>query len=269
MIEQTFGKSYAGSAPENYERYFVPAIGAPLAAALVDVAAPQPGERVLDVACGTGVVTRLVAERVGSTGAVAGLDANPGMLAVARSVQASGAPIEWHESSAEKLPLSDDGFDLVTCQMGLQFFPDKAAALREQRRVLAPGGRVVLNLPGPTPPLFQAFADALASHVGPQAADFVHVVFSLHDAGEIRALMTKAGFQDVRVEAATAILPLPPPADFMWQYIHSTPLAGLIGQVGAEQRDALERDVGAEWRAAEVDGGLSPAVRVTTVTARA
>lgn len=267
MTEQTFGKSYAGSAPENYERYFVPAIGAPLAAALVDVAAPQPGERALDVACGTGVVTRLVAERVGSGGAVAGLDANPGMLAVARSVQ--GRAIEWHQSSAESLPFSDDAFDLVTCQMGLQFFPDKAAALREQHRVLAPGGRVALNLPGPTPPLFQAFADALARHVGPQAAGFVHVVFSLHDADDIRALMTEAGFQDVRVEAATATLPLPAPADFMWQYIHSTPLVSVIGQVSDEQRAALERDVTAAWRAAEVDGGLSLAVRVTTVTARA
>lgn len=246
MVERTFGKSYAGSAPENYERYFVPAIGAPLAAALIDVAAPQPGERVLDVACGTGVVTRLVAKRVGSTGAAAGLDANPGMLAVAQSVQAPGAPIEWRESSAEKPPFSDDAFDLVTCQMGLQFFPDKVAALREQRRVLAPGGRVALNLPGPTPPLFQGFANALARHVGPQAAGFVHVVFSLHDPGEIRASMTEAGFQDVRVEAATANLALP--ADFMWQYIQSTPLAGVIGQVGDEQRDALERDVGAEWR---------------------
>jgi ubiquinone/menaquinone biosynthesis C-methylase UbiE len=269
MIEQSFGKSYAGSAPENYERYFVPAIGAPMAAALVDVAAPRPGERALDVACGTGVVARLVAERVGSTGAVAGLDANPGMLTVARSVQGPDAAIEWHQSSAEKLPFSDGAFDLVTCQMGLQFFPDKAAALREQRRVLAPGGRVALNLPGPTPPLFQAFADALARHVGPPAAGFVQVVFSLHDAGEIRALMTEAGFQDVRVEAATATLPLPAPVDFMWQYIHSTPLAGVIGQVGDEQRDALERDVADAWRAAEVDGGLSLAVRTTTVTARA
>jgi ubiquinone/menaquinone biosynthesis C-methylase UbiE len=209
-----------------------------------------------------------VAERVGSTGSIAGLDANPGMLAVARSVQGPGAPVEWYENSAEKLPFPDDSFDLVTCQMGLQFFPDKAAALREQRRVLAPGGRIALNLPGPIPPLFRTLADALALHVGPQAAGFVHVVFSLYDTDEIRASMTDAGFRDVRVEATTVTLPLPAPVDFMWQYIQSTPLAGIIEQASDEQREALERDVCAEWRVADVDDGLSLAVRVTTVTAR-
>jgi hypothetical protein len=81
--------------------------------------------------------------------------------------------------------------------------------------------------------------------------------------------MTEVGFPEVRVEAATATLPLPAPADFMWQYIQSTPLARMIRQVSDEQRHALERDVGAEWRAAEVNGRLSLAVRVTTVTARA
>jgi len=267
MTEQSFGKSHAGSAPENYERYFVPVIGAPLAADLVAVAAPQPGERALDVACGTGVVARFLAERVTATGSVAGLDANPGMLAVARSVHAPGAPIEWRESSAEKLPYSDGAFDLVTCQMGLQFFPDKAAALREQRRVLVPGGRIALNLPGPTPSLFEPFADALARHVGPQAAGFVHVVFSLHDADEIRALVTETGFQDVHVEAATKTLPLP--VDFIWQYIQSTPLAGVIGQMSEESHDALKRDVETAMQGAKADDGLPLAVRVTTVTARA
>lgn len=259
----------AGGGPANYQKYFVPAIGAPLATALVEAAAPEAGQRVLDVACGTGVVTRLAAERVGPEGAVTGLDVNPGMLAVARTVPAKGAPIEWRESSAEKLPFPDHGFDLVTCQMGLQFFANRAEALREQRRVLAPGGRVAINLPGPTPPLFQALAGALARNVGPQATGFVHAVFSLHDEGEIRALVTDAGFRDVRVDAVTAKLLLPPPSEFMWQYVQSTPLAGAIEPIGEERRAALEREVCAEWREAEVDGGLSLAVRVTTVTARA
>ena len=91
-------KQYGGNAAENYERYFVPTIGIAFATALLDAAALHPGERVLDVACGTGVVTRLAAERVGPNGAVAGLDLNPGMLAVARSVPSSGAAIEWHEA---------------------------------------------------------------------------------------------------------------------------------------------------------------------------
>src|SRR5919202_168929 len=95
---------YSGTAPENYERYFVPAIGAPLAAELLDVAALRPGERVLDIACGTGIVTRLAAERVGADGAVAGVDINPGMLGVARSAGPPELGIDWHEAGAEALP---------------------------------------------------------------------------------------------------------------------------------------------------------------------
>ena len=88
---------------ENYERFFVPAIGAPVAADLIEIAALRPGERVLDVACGTGVVTRLAAARVGNSGSIVGLDVNPGMLAVARSVTRSPMVIEWR-----KLPRQAD-----------------------------------------------------------------------------------------------------------------------------------------------------------------
>ena len=90
MSQPTYGEGYAQNAAENYERYFVPAIGAPVAADLVEAAAIRPGERVLDVACGTGIVTRLAQERVGSEGTVAGLDPNPGMPAAARPGSSHG-----------------------------------------------------------------------------------------------------------------------------------------------------------------------------------
>src|SRR5688500_1839868 len=147
MTQQHYGRAYGGSATENYERYFVPAIGAPLAADLTDMAAPRPGERVLDVACGTGIVARLAAERVGTGGAVVGLDFNPGMLGVARSVTPPDLAIEWQEASADVMPLPNEAFDVVLCQLALQFMPDKAAALREMRRVLAIDGRVAINVP--------------------------------------------------------------------------------------------------------------------------
>lgn len=121
---------YRGAGPANYEKYFVPAIGAPLARDLVAAADLRPGERVLDVACGTGVITRLAAAQVGPTGAVAGLDVNPGMLAVARSATPGDTSIEWYETSAEAMPLADASFDIVLCQMGLQFIVDKVRALR-------------------------------------------------------------------------------------------------------------------------------------------
>lgn len=268
MSRPSFRETYGGSAPQNYERYFVPAIGAPVAQDLVEVAALQPGERVLDVACGTGVVTRLAAERVGSTGRVAGSDVNPGMLAVARASAPRDAPITWYETGAEAMPLSDADFDVVLCQMGLQFFSNKPAALREMARVLAPGGRLVLNVPGPTPELLSIMADALGRHVAPPLASFVHVVFSLHDEAELRDLLTAAGFSDVEVRAAPKSLSLPPPEDFLWQYVHSTPLSEPVGKLDEEKRDALERDVCEHWKMAVKNGALELEVRMTTVTAR-
>src|SRR6476620_5853359 len=116
----------AGSAREVYERELVPVIFGVWAPILVELAQPRPGERVVDVACGTGIVARIAATRVGPTGVVVGVDLNPGMLSVARSVAStdprSSAPIQWQEASADKMPLPDSSFDVVYCQLGLQFF---------------------------------------------------------------------------------------------------------------------------------------------------
>lgn len=257
-------EGYAASAAENYERYFVPAIGEPVARRLVAAAGPEPGERVLDVACGTGVVARLAAEVVGHTGTVAGLDANPGMLEVARDV--APASIDWFEASAEEIPLPDGAVDLILCSMGLQFFSRREDAVREMHRVLVPGGRAVWCTPGPTPPIFQAIDRALVSHVGPGASMFVHAVFSFHDPAEAAALMRDAGFGGVDVQTSTVPLHVDPPADFFWQYVHSTPLAAVVAELGETERAALEAEV-VERCAPYVDRDrpvLEPGLLVTT-----
>jgi ubiquinone/menaquinone biosynthesis C-methylase UbiE len=261
-------KTYGGNAPENYERYFVPAIGEPVARDLIDRAALHAGERVLDVACGTGVVARLAAEQVGETGTVAGLDVNPGMLAVARSVTRAEISIDWHEASAEAMPLPDDAFDVVLCQMGLQFMADKPAALNEMRRVLAPGGRLLLNAPGPTPPPLAAMAEALVTHVRPEVAGFVHAVFSLHDPEELHELLDRAGLTDVVVDRHAKTLRLPPPRDFLWQYIHSTPMADAVAQTGEKARAALEQHMVAGCEPFVDDGALIIEVEMLTAIAR-
>ncbi len=247
-------EKYAANSAENYERHFVPAIGEPVARRLVESARPVAGERVLDLACGTGIAARLAAETVGPDGTVAGLDANPGMVEVARTVSPDG--IAWHAAPAEDMPLPDGAFDLVLCSMGLQFFPDKVQALRETRRLLALGGRAVWCTPGPTPPLFVAIDEALTSHIGPGASMFVHAVFSLHDADEARALMEAAGFDRVDVETTSVPLRVAPPADFFWQYVWSTPLAAAAAELDERARAALEAEV-VERCASFVDGNAS------------
>jgi ubiquinone/menaquinone biosynthesis C-methylase UbiE len=241
-----YGKAYGGSAPENYQRYFVPVIGGPFAEDLIAEAALRPGERVLDVACGTGIVARLAAERVGPGGTVAALDLNPAMLSVARSVPSTGAAIRWYETSAESIPLPDAAFDVALCQLGLQFVADKSAALREMRRVLAPGGRVLATTPPPNA-FFDVLDEAMTRHVGSEAGAFVRMVFSLSDPAIIERLFREAGFADVNVRTYAKELRLPEAREFLWQYVHCTPLTGMLGSLDAARIATLERDVVDRW----------------------
>ena len=124
----------------------VPTFFDPWASCVIQVANPQPGERVLDLATGTGIVARHVAPRVGSNGKVIGLDLNPNMLTVARAAaEQEGLAIEWHEGRAEQLLFPDGSFDWVLCQFALMFFTDRLAAPAEMHRVLAPNERLALT----------------------------------------------------------------------------------------------------------------------------
>jgi ubiquinone/menaquinone biosynthesis C-methylase UbiE len=267
MAELAYDETFSENAAENYERYFVPAIGRPVARDLVEAAALSPGERVLDVGCGTGIVARLAADKLKGTGTVAGLDVNPGMLAVAREVTPDATGIDWYEADAEAIPLPDDSFDVVLCQMSLQFISGRVNALREMRRVLAPEGRLVLNVPGPTPPIFEIFADALTKHIDREAAPFVYAVFSLNDADEIRQLARDAGFGETSVAQVMKHLELPRARDFMWQYINCTPMANAVAGATNEKRLALEREICERWQRFSSGDGLDIAVGMTTLTA--
>jgi ubiquinone/menaquinone biosynthesis C-methylase UbiE len=246
MATQSTQWQVAGSAPENYERYLVPAIFGPWAVDLLALAAPRSGERILDLACGTGVVARMAAERVGTAGAVVGLDLNPGMIELARSLPTpNGAGLEWQVGSAVELPLANASFDLVLCQQGLQFFPDRPTALGETRRVLRSGGRFALSVwrsiehsPG-----FAALADALLQNVGAEAAGIMRAPFSLGNNGEPSTLLLEAGFRDVSAQNAAKVLHFPSVAAFVQQYVAGSPLAGPLGQVTEETRFALIRDM--------------------------
>ena len=158
------------AAANAYETLFVPSLFRPWAAKVVDAAQIQAGHRVLDVACGTGILAREVSLRTGATGTVTGLDPNPGMLAVAERLAPT---IEWRQGVAESLPFPDQSFDVVVSQFGLMFFTDRRQAIREMLRVLAPGGRLVIavwdsldNIPA-----YASEVELLDRVAGRQAAD--------------------------------------------------------------------------------------------------
>jgi ubiquinone/menaquinone biosynthesis C-methylase UbiE len=253
----------AGNAAETYERALVPAVFAAWAPLVVALADPRTGERVLDVACGSGVVTRLIAQQVGRTGNVVGLDLNPGMLAVAASSVANkrptSAPITWQEASATKMPLPDAAFDIAYCQLGLQFFPDRPAALREMYRVLVSGGRLGLMVwrgiehsPG-----FGTLAAALARHVSTEAASIMRAPFALAEAEELRGLLAAAGFRDITIRSVPGTVHFPSVARFVQDYVAGSPLAGHVAKVSDEARAALISEVGDALRSDLAAGALT------------
>ena len=183
---------------EIYEEMFVPALFGQWGPVIADLAVIWPGDRVLDVACGTGVLACAAAARTGPAGRVTGLDANPDMLAVAR--RKSGA-INWKDGRAEALPFADATFDAVVSQFGFMFFDDQPGALREMMRVLRPGGRLAVavwddldHAPG-----YAMLARLLEELFGRQIADTFRAPFVLGDETKLREICNAAGLMNADI----------------------------------------------------------------------
>jgi SAM-dependent methyltransferase len=259
-----------GSAAEVYERELVPAIFGPWAPRVAALVAPVAGERVLDAACGTGVVARLAAEQVGPDGQVVGLDLNPGMLAVASELPVTGAPVGWVRASAVRMPFPDRSFEVVCCQLGLQYFPDRTAALAEMARVLAPGGRLAVMVwrsidhsPG-----FAALAEALDRHIGPEAGATMRAPFALGDDAALRDLVEGAGFWDVRVDREAGAVRFGSVRELVIAQGAGSPLAGPIGAAGPAARAGLLAEVEAALGPRQGPSGLSFPIEALLVGGR-
>jgi ubiquinone/menaquinone biosynthesis C-methylase UbiE len=263
---------FVGSVPENYERYLVPDIFVSWAEDLVEMAALRPGERVLDIACGTGIVARVAARKLGGSGSVLGLDLSAPMLETARAAAAAeGMAVEWREGSAVKLPLPDAAFDVVLCQQGLQFFPDRVTALREMYRVLILGGRLMLSVWGPIErsPGFAVLAEALARHVGPDAGTLMTTgPFSLSDAEELRELIAEASFKDITIYSTAKTLWFPSSHEFVLRYAAGSALASLVAHSDDKARAGLLAEVAAKLRSAIDNRGLRFPMESNLVVAR-
>jgi ubiquinone/menaquinone biosynthesis C-methylase UbiE len=262
---------FIGNVPENYDRYLVPSIFGPWAGDLIEAAALRPGERVLDIACGTGIVARTVARTLGG-GNVVGLDLSVPMLEAARLAAANeGLSVDWREGSAVKMPLTDGAFDVAFCQQGLQFFTDRAAALNEMYRVLAPGGRLVLSVwreiersPG-----FAVLAEALTRHISPEAGTLMTSgPFGLSNTEELRRLITGASFGDVTIHPATRMLRFPSTYEFVLHYAAGSALASLVAGADDDSRAALLAEVKARLQSRVDDQGLAFPIESNVVVAR-
>lgn len=197
---------------DRYQSVLVPVIFEPWAREMIRRADPRDGEHILDLACGTGVVTRQVAGMGITPGSLTAADHSAEMLAVARALAADAAPdADWVEADAADLPFEDGQFDLAFCQQALQFFPDRPAALRELKRVLKDGGRVAFCVQRELAvnPMLAAQARALDEHVGTAAGDAVRAICGLPDSEDLRGLFEDAGFHHVQVETVTLNLSHP------------------------------------------------------------
>ena len=191
----------APSPAQVYEEFFVPALFQQWGRILADIARVAPDQRVLDVACGTGVLACAAAERVGPGGAVTGLDPNDEMLAVARG---KDARVEWQNGHAESLPFADASFDRVASQFGLMFFADRAASLGEMMRVLRPGGRLAVAVCDALDhsPGYAVLAELLQRLFGATVADAFRAPFALGERKQLRLLCEQAGIRNAQVARA-------------------------------------------------------------------
>lgn len=272
MARESTGEGWqlAGQSTEAYERYLVPAMFGPWAERLVEVVAPTRGDRVLDVGCGTGIVARTAARRMGE-GRVVGLDLNEGMLETAGRASADLRPaIDWKLGDATDLPFPDASFDVVLCQQAIQFFTDPVAALAEMRRVLVTGGRAGVSVLRSIEhsPIYVPLAEALERHAGPAAGTMMRSPFAAWDADELRRMARTAGFGEVRIRLEVSTVRYPSTEELVRREAASSPLAEPIAAMSAEARETMIRELDVALRPYTDDEGILSPMEMYLLTAR-
>ena len=190
---------FEGSIPENYDRYLGPVFFEPSARDLIGRLSGKQLHSVLELACGTGILTRMLRDSLLPSTNIVATDLNPGMIAFAKNKFRSEENVEWKEADASALPFPDKSFDAVICQYGLMFVPEKDAAMREAYRVLKPGAAFLFNVWDAIDrnPAARTAHETISSFFESDPPTFYELPFNMHDVGLVRELLQKAGFKSI------------------------------------------------------------------------
>ena len=244
--------AFVGRVPANYDRYLGPLLFHPYAD---DLAARLPvtrGTRVLEVACGTGIVTERLVRRLAGQGTLVATDLNDAMIAHARTRIPADRALEWRQADGTRLPFPDRAFDVVVCEFGLMFFPDKVVGVREAFRVLRPGGTYLFNVwdARERNAATQIAHDTIGAFFPDDPPQFYQVPFNLHDTAVVRSLLGAAGFTDVASETVDKVGTSPSAADAATGLVEGNPVIGAIMERRPEAlpdiKAAVARNVAAE-----------------------
>ncbi len=249
--------AFAGSVPEFYERYMRAPFIEPYAEDMAARVARRTGP-VLELACGTGILTRRLLERLGENARLTATDLNPPMLVEAQARVPPDPRLEWRQADMTALPFPDHGFETVVCQFGFMFPPDKAATFHEARRMLKPGGVLLFSVwdtlaANPANPVV---LHALTDLFPADPPRFLEVPFGFNDQSLIRGLLEEAGFMDIRMEAVPKECRSPSARELALGLLRGTPLAGELATRGAD----LERAEALVAEALAAFGGAAPFV---------
>ena len=245
--------NFVGSIPENYDRFLGPRIFHQFADDIVQRVRDFKPQSVLELAAGTGIVTRKLRDVLPNDCSIKATDLNPPMLDIARAKFQAGEKVDFESADATQLPYSASEFDTIVCQFGVMFFPDKERSYEEVFRSLAPGGHYIFNVWGPLPsnPFAEIAHHTVTRFFPDNPPGFYRVPFGYNDENAIAQSVTNAGFSDIEVETLNTTSEIPSAADFATGLVFGNPLFEEITSRGGEPdrvcsaiSDALERQLG-------------------------
>ncbi|MBS1902236.1 MAG: class I SAM-dependent methyltransferase [Bacteroidetes bacterium] len=265
----TINTSFSGGIPDTYDRYLGPIFFDCYADDLVERLRPLAPKSILELACGTGRVTRQLHAAFGGTASITATDLSPDMLRTAQRLTAADG-IQWEAVDAVSLPYADNSFDAVVCQFGIMFVPDKPKAYREAMRVLKPGGTMIVNTWDAIEynPIIDIADKRLTKFFGPDGPKFYSIPFGYYDESVIRDHLMQAGIGDAKIETVSLEGNSPSAADAAKGLTQGTPVVMELQSHGADALEVISKQLAEDIVAAFGPGAFTDPLRAKVITAR-